>query len=92
LQTDNAAYWEYMRQVVPALFEWHEQPGPWPGAPKGRTRREIIALRRGLPVFRGWGTARQLSEAQRHERRRTLPAPLFDAGPPSRELDELERE
>src|SRR5262249_31747977 len=63
----------------------------WPDAPKGRTRREIIALRRGLPVFRGWGSARAgLSESEVVRRAETLPAPTFDAGRPPREGDELE--
>jgi tRNA (guanine-N7-)-methyltransferase len=55
-QTDHAGYWRDMQTVLPRFFDWHELPGKWPDAPKGRTRREIIALRRGLPVFRGWGT------------------------------------
>src|SRR5262249_48398464 len=37
LQTDNAGYWRYLQEVVPAFFEFHEQPRPWPDAPKGRT-------------------------------------------------------
>lgn len=55
VQTDSLDYWQAMRCAIGADFEFHEQPRPWPDAPKGRTRREIIALRRGLPVFRGWG-------------------------------------
>jgi tRNA (guanine-N7-)-methyltransferase len=58
VQTDDPGYWQQMREVVPQFFEFQERSGPWPDAPKGRTRREIIALRRGLPVFRGWGSAR----------------------------------
>src|SRR5207237_9204487 len=37
-QTDNAGYWSYLRRVVPALFEFMEQPGPWADAPNGRRR------------------------------------------------------
>ena len=55
LQTDNPGYWRYTQQVVPAFFDFEERERTWPDAPKGRTRREIIALRRGLPVFRGSG-------------------------------------
>src|SRR5262249_54928161 len=51
LQTDNPGYWAYVRRVVPVFFDFAEREKPWPDAPKGRTRREIIALRRGLPVF-----------------------------------------
>jgi tRNA (guanine-N7-)-methyltransferase len=92
IQTDNPGYWRYIRQVVPFFFDFHERIGRWPDAPKGRTRREIIALRRGLPVFRGSGTARpglgteeavRLAEAQ--------PPPAFDADRRLRELDEAER-
>lgn len=90
-QTDNAGYWGYLKSVVPAFFESHEQPRPWPDAPKGRTRREIIALRRGLPVYRGWGTARALSEDQVAQLVAALPPPLFDAGPPQAEIERLEQ-
>lgn len=93
VQTDNKPYWEYMRSILPAFFEFHEQTGPWADAPKGRTRREIIALRRGYPVQRGWGVARQdLTREQVLEIARTLPAPTFDAGPRPRDLDAMERE
>src|SRR5438445_3497449 len=65
VQSDNPGYWKYIRQVVPVFFEFQEQAGRWDDAPKGRTRREIVALRKGLPVFRGTGRARfDLSEAE----------------------------
>lgn len=92
LQTDNAPYWRYLQQVVPAFFNWQEQPQPWPDSPKGRTRREILALRRGLPIYRGWGARKELSEAQVTAVAVTLPLPTFDAGPRLRDLDEMERE
>jgi tRNA (guanine-N7-)-methyltransferase len=92
LQTDNPGYWRYMQRIVPLFFEFHEQPRPWPDAPKGRTRREIIALRRGLPVFRGWGTRRpELSSADALALAEQLPPPVFDADARLRQLDELER-
>jgi tRNA (guanine-N7-)-methyltransferase len=92
LQTDNPGYWRYLREVVPVFFEFHERIGRWPDAPKGRTRREIIALRRGLPVFRGSGRARQgLSTAEALRLAEALPPPVFDADRRLRELDELER-
>ena len=93
LQTDNPGYWRYMQQVVPLFFDFEEQPGRWPDAPKGRTRREIIALRRGLPVFRGRGAAKPgLSEAAAMELARSLPPPTFDADRRLQELDALERD
>src|SRR5262249_35259732 len=91
IQTDNPGYWRYLREVVPVFFEFQDQPLPWPDAPKGGTRREIIALRRGLAVFRGWGTARTaLSAADALELARALPPPTFDADRRLRELDDLE--
>jgi tRNA (guanine-N7-)-methyltransferase len=91
VQTDNPGYWRYLREVVPVFFAFHEQPRTWPDAPKGRTRREIIALRRGLPVFRGWGEARPgLGEADALRLAESLPPPVFDADRRLRELDQLE--
>jgi tRNA (guanine-N7-)-methyltransferase len=92
IQTDNPGYWNYLRQIVPLFFEFQERQGPWPDAPKGRTRREIIALRRGLPVFRGWGVAKtDLSETEMVHLAKTLPPPVFDADRRLRELDQLEQ-
>jgi len=93
LQTDNPGYWHYMQQVVPMFFDFEEQTRTWPDAPKGRTRREIIALRRGLPVFRGSGRAKAgLSEADAVRLAEALPPPVFDADRWLRELDEEERQ
>jgi tRNA (guanine-N7-)-methyltransferase len=92
IQTDNPGYWRYIREIVAVFFDFHERIGRWPDAPKGRTRREIIALRRGLPIFRGSGTARQgLSEAEAMRLAEALPPPVFDADRRLRELDEWER-
>jgi tRNA (guanine-N7-)-methyltransferase len=93
VQTDNPGYWRYVQQVVPMFFDFEERAGPWPDAPKGRTRREIIALRRGLPVFRGCGTAKKgMSETDALHLAESLPPPTFDADRRLRELDDLERE
>src|SRR3954463_4335235 len=92
LQTDNPGYWKYMQAVVPVFFEFEERAGKWPDAPKGRTRREIVALRRGLPVFRGSGVARVgLTEAEAVRLAEALPPPVFDADRRLRELDEMEK-
>jgi tRNA (guanine-N7-)-methyltransferase len=92
IQTDNPSYWRYIREIVPVFFEFHERIGRWPDAPKGRTRREILALRCGLPIFRGSGTARrELSEAEALHLAEALPPPVFDADRRLRELDEWER-
>ena len=90
IQTDNPGYWKYIRQVVPVFFDFAEQAGRWPDAPKGRTRREIIATKKGLQVFRGQGTAKVgLSEADAVARAEKLPLPTFDADRRLRELDQL---
>jgi tRNA (guanine-N7-)-methyltransferase len=91
-QTDNPGYWRYMQQVVPAFFDFEERERTWPDAPKGRTRREIIALRRGLPVFRGSGRARlNLNEVDALRMAASLPPPVFDADRRLLELDDIER-
>jgi tRNA (guanine-N7-)-methyltransferase len=93
VQTDNPGYWRYIREMTPVFFEFQERMAPWPDAPKGRTRREIIALRRGLPVFRGSGRAREgLSRDEAMRLADALPPPVFDADRRLRELDEMERE
>jgi tRNA (guanine-N7-)-methyltransferase len=93
VQTDNPGYWRYIRELVPFFFEFHERIGRWPDAPKGRTRREIIALRRGLPVFRGSGPARaDLGADEALRLAESLPPPVFDADRRLRELDEAEGE
>jgi tRNA (guanine-N7-)-methyltransferase len=91
VQTDNPGYWRYIRAIVPLFFAFVERTEPWPDAPKGRTRREIIALKRGLPVFRGVGTARRdVDEAKAQELAEDLPPPVFDADRRLRELDRME--
>ena len=93
LQTDNPGYWKYMQQVVPMFFNWTPQPDRWPDAPKGRTRREIIALRQSLPVFRGVGSPRaDISPDEVLQLAASLPPPTFDADRKLRALDRLERD
>lgn len=91
LQTDNPGYWKYMQQVAPLFFEFTEQAGKWSDSPKGRTRREIIALRQGLPVFRGTGKPRlEIAADDVLKLAETLPPPTFDADRKLMELDKLE--
>lgn len=91
VQTDNPGYWRYIREVAPVFFDFEERERPWPDAPKGRTRREIIALRRGLAVFRGTGRRKDgLSEAEALKLAEALPPPVFDADERLRELDRIE--
>jgi tRNA (guanine-N7-)-methyltransferase len=92
LQTDHPAYWRYIQSVVPSFFEWEEFPAGWPESPQGRTRREIIARRKGLPIFRGVGTALALDEDEVRRRTEPLPFPMFVADRSLQSLDRLEQE
>jgi tRNA (guanine-N7-)-methyltransferase len=90
VQTDNPGYWRYIKDVVTVFFDFHERVGRWPDSPKGRTRREIVALKQGLPVFRGHGTAIPgLSEADSINLAESLPPPTFDADRRLRDLDKF---
>ena len=91
LQTDHPAYWEYLRKVVPCFFDMEEQTGPWPDAPEGRTRREILARKLDLPVCRalcrpkaGLDRATALKEAEH------LPLPRIDATRKLKQVEEHE--
>ncbi|MEY3174240.1 MAG: tRNA ((7)-)-methyltransferase [Planctomycetota bacterium] len=91
LQTDHPGYWKYMLRILPVFFQWNEIHTPWPHAPKGITRREIIARQRGLPIFRGEGTARpDLDPVEAVKLAEALPLPIFNADRRLLELDRLE--
>lgn len=91
IQTDNPDYWVYITKVVPAFFNFHEQPGPWPDAPEGRSRREVLARSRGLKVFRGEGRRRDdVTRSAAVALAETLPAPTFRSRGPWCELDAWE--
>lgn len=93
VQTDNPDYWEYMSRVLPEFFEFREQAGPWPDAPEGRSRREILARSRGLKIFRGEGRRRaDVSPAEAIRRAEALPSPTFRSRGPWCDLDRLEAE
>ena len=80
IQTDSPAYWQYIAATMPAIFDFHLQKAPWPDSPQGRTRREIIARSKGLPVFRAWGVPRpDVGAEQMAELVRNLPLPNFAA-------------
>jgi tRNA (guanine-N7-)-methyltransferase len=92
LQTDNPAYASYMRTVLPAFFQWTEHPERWSDAPQGRTRREILALRERLPVFRAICTPLlDLTEDELERRSAALPLPTFDADRRLARFDRLEQ-
>ena len=91
IQTDNPGYWRYIREVVPVFFNFHERIGRWPDARRGRTRREIMAMRKGLPIFRGHGTSKpDLSEETAMRLAEAMPVPTFDADRRLRDMDHQE--
>ncbi len=91
VQTDNPDYWTYMLEVLPSLFDFHEQSGPWPDAPEGRTRREILALKRGLTIYRGIGIRRDdLTPEAASSLAKSLPLPTFHTRGPWCDLDHQE--
>lgn len=80
LQTDNRAYWQYIRRAAPVLFDFEELAGTWPDAPRGRTRREIYARQHKLSIYRGQGRSKPHLAPQRIAQFvREHPAPDFDA-------------
>lgn len=90
IQTDNEAYWRYLLPILPLFFHFEEQIGPWPDMPEGRTRREIYARRKGLPIFRGYGYAREdLSDEEAVRLASTLPQPDFESTPLDNEEEDL---
>jgi tRNA (guanine-N7-)-methyltransferase len=91
VQTDNPDYWAYIARVLPVFFDFREQSGPWPDAPEGRSRREILARSRGLRIFRGQGTRRdEISRATALSLAESLPAPTFRSRGPWCDLDDWE--
>jgi tRNA (guanine-N7-)-methyltransferase len=80
VQTDNRAYWQYIRRVAPSLFHFQELHGRWLDAPEGRTRREIYARRRGLKIFRAQAHPQShLTAEQIWQIVRSAPQPNFQA-------------
>jgi tRNA (guanine-N7-)-methyltransferase len=80
IQTDNKAYWHYLRRVVPLLFNFQELTGPWPDAPQGRTRREIYARRHKMSVFKAVARPLAALTAEQIEQIvRAAPKPNFSA-------------
>lgn len=76
LQTDHRGFGRYLIQSVRKHFDPAVQTEPWRDAPLGRTRREIVARRKGLPILRI--VARRREQPTPVE----LPAPYFDPGRP----------
>jgi tRNA (guanine-N7-)-methyltransferase len=92
VQTDNPEYWAYMKKVLPSFFEFRPHPDPWPDAPEGRTRREILANQCGLKIYRAECARRDdLDSAMASALAETLPAPDFRSRGPWCALDRDER-
>jgi tRNA (guanine-N7-)-methyltransferase len=93
IQTDNPDYWAYMTRVISVFFHFDRVETPWPDAPEGRSRREILARSRGLTIYRGVGTRRDdLDESQALALAEELPQPAFRTRGPWDALDRVERE
>jgi tRNA (guanine-N7-)-methyltransferase len=91
IQTDNPDYWAYIANTMPVFFKFQEQEGPWPDAPEGRTRREILSRSRHIRIFRGVGTRRDdLSLVEARKKANALAPPLFVSKGPWMELDQME--
>jgi tRNA (guanine-N7-)-methyltransferase len=91
LQTDHPAYWAYMKEICSVFFEFTDHPAPWPDAPEGRSRREMIARSQGLTIFRGVGIKREdLDPAQAASLAQSLPLPVFNADRRLIELDAID--
>jgi tRNA (guanine-N7-)-methyltransferase len=80
-----------MTRVLPSFFEFRPHPDPWPDAPEGRTRREILARQRGLTIHRGVAIRRDdLRPEAIATLAETLPLPKFRSRGPWCELDRWE--
>jgi tRNA (guanine-N7-)-methyltransferase len=93
VQTDNPDYWRYMSEVLPSFFDCRTHAEPWPDSPLGRTRREIVALKRGLKIYRGIATRRDdLTLERALALAQSLPLPVFRTRGPWCDLDRQESE
>jgi tRNA (guanine-N7-)-methyltransferase len=59
LQTDNKRYGKYLLEAARMHFDLDVLPGPWPDAPQGRTRREMVAMGKKLAILRAVGRRRK---------------------------------
>jgi tRNA (guanine-N7-)-methyltransferase len=78
LQSDRRAYWDYIRNTMSTMFDWIDVENPWPEDPNGRSRREMLSIDKGLPIFRGIAKKRaSLSDDQLQLIVSSLPQPEF---------------
>jgi len=91
VQTDNPDYWGYMTKLLPTMFDFQERAEPWPDAPEGRSRREILARSRGLTIYRGLAVPRtDVTPEIANDLAGMLPMPTFRTHGPWCDLDEIE--
>jgi tRNA (guanine-N7-)-methyltransferase len=76
LQTDDPRLGRYLLAACRNHFIPEIRPGPWPGAPEGRTRREAVALRKKRTVLRIEAPRRDVPAGA------APPPPFFVAGRP----------
>jgi len=91
LQTDHPGYWQAMRETASHFFHFQERIGRWADCPRGRTRREILSIKRGLNIYRGFGARRDdLDDAAKLKLVLELPLPHFGIHADSLRLDREE--
>lgn len=82
LQTDRSAYWQYIERSMSCLFDWSDVPNEWQEGPTFRSRREILARKQGLHIYRGFGVKRGgLSPEQIAAAVASIDMPVFDVEP-----------
>ncbi len=78
IQTDRKAYWDYIQATMKEVFVWSPIDGDWPDGPRYRSRREILARKQGLRIFRGIAHRRGDRTAEELDRCiAELPQPRF---------------
>jgi tRNA (guanine-N7-)-methyltransferase len=78
LQSDQRDYWDYICGIMSRVFQWQEVQGPWPEDEHGRSRREVLSIEQGLPIFRGVATKRMdISYEELQTLIADLPQPKF---------------
>ena len=78
LQSDQRDYWDYICGIMGRVFEWEEVKGRWPEDEHGRSRREVLSIEQGLPIFRGTGKKRaDISTEELQTLIADLPQPKF---------------
>ena len=80
LQTDNKAYWQYLRRLCRYCSSWRSRAADGPMHREAVRAREIYARRHGMRIFRGSGPAAPELTAERIEQLVVAaPRPNFSA-------------